>query len=407
MTERMTNVARLDLENLAQRFGTPFYLFDEGELLRRISWLRERLPSKVKLVYAVKANPFLVPALASAVERFEACSPGEARICLESGASPSSLVVSGVYKDEPSTARLMDEAPGTGRFTAESLAQFELIRRLAKERGIRVSVLLRLTSGSQFGFDGEQVAQVAQQFARDEWVDIAGIQFFSGTQKTSLKRYARELGRLEDFLDHLRSTCGFEARELEYGAGLPVEYFAPQDEQADGELVCELGRLIQDMRFQGDVAIELGRSIAASCGTYVTRIVDAKVNRGQRYAIADGGMHQIVYYGSSMAMKTPPCHVLRKGDAAEHADRSELWNVCGSLCTTNDVMVKQAPLGPLDVGDLLVFERAGAYCMTEGISLFLSRELPRVLAASATGEVRLLRDAVPTDAFNSPVPLTS
>lgn len=400
-------MARLDLENLAQRFGTPFYLFDEGELLRRISWLRERLPSKVKLVYAVKANPFLVPALASAVERFEACSPGEARICLESGASPSSLVVSGVYKDEPSTARLMDEAPGTGRFTAESLAQFELIRRLAKERGMRVSVLLRLTSGSQFGFDGEQVAQVAQQFARDEWVDIAGIQFFSGTQKTSLKRYVRELGRLDDFLDHLRSACGFEARELEYGAGLPVEYFAPQDEQADGELVCELGRLIQDMRFQGDVAIELGRSIAASCGTYVTRIVDAKVNRGQRYAIADGGMHQIVYYGSSMAMKTPPCHVLRKGDAATHTDRSELWNVCGSLCTTNDVMVKQAPLGPLDVGDLLVFERAGAYCMTEGISLFLSRELPRVLAASATGEVRLLRDAVPTDAFNSPVPLTS
>ena len=56
-----------------------------------------------------------------------------------------------------------------------------------------------------------------------------------------------------------------------------------------------------------------------------------------------------------------------------------LWNICGSLCTVNDVLVKQMPLKHAKIGDALVFERVGAYSVTEGIYLFLSRRMPRIL----------------------------
>ena len=55
------------------------------------------------------------------------------------------------------------------------------------------------------------------------------------------------------------------------------------------------------------------------------------------------------------------------------------WTLCGSLCTTNDVLVRSMPLAGLCPGDLLVFENTGAYSVTEGLGLFLSRDLPQVI----------------------------
>ena len=81
-----------------------------------------------------------------------------------------------------------------------------------------------------------------------------------------------------------------------------------------------------------------------------------------------------------MAMKMP--HHKHIPDAPSEAsdEQSEvLWNICGSLCTVNDVLVKQMPLKHAKIGDALVFERVGAYSVTEGIYLFLSRRMPRIL----------------------------
>ena len=146
--------------------------------------------------------------------------------------------------------------------------------------------------------------------------------------------------------------------------------------------------------------MELGRSLVASCGTYLTRVVDAKEVAGQRYAIVDGGMHQLVYYGQSMAMRRPPVRLL--GAAPPEGPEELPWNVCGSLCTTNDILVKRLPLAGLGEGSLLAFSRAGAYCATEGIALFLSRDLPRVALVGADGALELVREGLRTDPLNTP-----
>ena len=139
-------------------------------------------------------------------------------------------------------------------------------------------------------------------------------------------------------------------------------------------------------------------AIAASCGTYVTRVVDRKTNQGQNYAIVDGGIHQLVYFGQSMAMRRPQVALLppRSGDGVEN------WNICGSLCTVNDILVKQLPLSQLEIGDVLAFGRAGAYCMTEGIALFLSRDLPGVVLCTPDGRAVLARDHLATHPLNTP-----
>ena len=68
----------------------------------------------------------------------------------------------------------------------------------------------------------------------------------------------------------------------------------------------------------------------------------------------------------------------------------------------NDILAKQIPLPEIQTGDTLCFENAGAYCMTEGISLFLSRDIPAVYLLHENGELRCVREAIPTEYFNLP-----
>ena len=372
-----------------------FYVFDVGALYARLDGLRAALPAGVALCYAVKANPFLAREIAPRVERFEICSPGEWRVCRAAGLPSRQAVISGVYKPEAFIRELVGDPGFEGMLTVESSQQYRQIARAAEDFGRRVPLLLRLTNGSQFGLDEEDLFAIVAE-GRPQ-ADIAGIQFFSGTQKTSVKKLRRELEALDGLIGRLRDGTGYQARELEYGPGLPAASFEEDDFDA-GEVLAGLSEALAGMRFQGALALELGRGIAAGCGRYFTHVVDVKRCRGQNYAITDGGMHQLVYFGQYMAMKHPRFRLAgREGEAG-----AEPWNICGALCSMNDLLVKQAMLPPLRPGDLLCFENAGAYCVTEGMSLFLSRDLPAVYLLEPDGAIRRARANYETWRLNMP-----
>ena len=388
-----------ELLGLARDFGTPLYAFDDRVLQARLGRLRSFLPDNVELCYAVKANTFIIPLLTGKVARLEACSTGEARICMACGVRPNSLVVSGVNKD----AAFMDELIGSDapvcRYTVESRLQFDMLLACARRHGARIPILLRLTSANQFGLDADELVDIVAGHADDPHLDIWGIQYFSGTQKTSTKRLARELRQVSKMMARLEQECGFTCRELEFGPGFPVQYFQEEAFDEDAYL-AEFVSQLRELDFRGPVVLELGRSIAASCGTFLTSVVDAKVNAGQRYAIVDGGMNHLVYFGQSLAMREPKCSLLGRPGRAGREEQA--WNVCGSLCSVNDILAKQIPFPGLEPGDVLAFADTGAYCMTEGISLFLSRDLPRVCLVDTDGQARLVRDGQATHPLNCP-----
>ena len=77
-----------------------------------------------------------------------------------------------------------------------------------------------------------------------------------------------------------------------------------------------------------------------------------------------------------------------------------LWTLCGSLCTTADVLARNVPLRGLRVGDTLAFHRVGAYSAFEGMALFLSRDLPQIWLLDENGRLRRVRDRIDADGFN-------
>ena len=372
-----------------------FYVFDIDVLLKRISYLKSKLPENVELCYAVKANTFIIKELTDSVERFEVCSPGEAKICTNLGVDDGKTVISGVYKT-PSVIEKMVENHSERIFTAESLIQFELLKELSDKYNKKLKVLLRLTNDSQFGMNKADIENIVSRRNEYKNIDIRGVQFFSGTQKTSLKRLGREIEKLDAFVSKLKSEYGFESKELEYGAGLPVAYFK-DEEFNEAEFLNGFAKLLSSMENKLPIVLELGRSIAASCGSYFTHIVDIKQNRGQNYILIDGGMHHLVYFGQHMAMKEPIFSLCGKENEPVKAE----WNICGSLCSMNDIVVKQAPLPEVSIGDVLCFKNTGAYCMTEGISLFLSREIPAVYLKKG-GKNLLVRSSFETAVLNTP-----
>ncbi|MDO4537105.1 MAG: alanine racemase [Coriobacteriales bacterium] len=390
------------LAEALDRFATPFYLFDESELSATIEHLQAPLPQNVSLCYAMKANPFIVSEAARRVARVEVCSPGEMRICQETGVPADQIVVSGVHKDESLMRELVQSPQPMCRFTVESKSQFDLLERLAREEGKSLALIIRLTSGNQFGVDASMLRSLARRALDSELLELKGIQYFPGTQRTSEKHLRRELKRLDAFIAKLREEFGELPAdfELEFGPGLPVEYFERDEQTArakDDAQLAVLASALREMQFCGPVILEMGRAIAALCGTYATKVVDVKRNKGQNYAIVDGGMHQLVYFGHAMSLQQPVCTLLpvREGEA-----ETSPWNIYGSLCTTNDALAKQIPLRELQLDDVLVFHTTGAYSMTEGISLFLSRDLPRVVLRDERGVLHELRDRVETYPLN-------
>ena len=381
---------------MLKQTDTAYYVFDPGKARDRIACLRRLLGTDVSIAYAVKANTFIIEELIPSVERFEVCSPGEAAICAELGVPSEKMVISGVYKT-PSFIE-QSAAGEDGRiYTVESLTQFRLLEELSRRFQKPLPILLRLTNDSQFGINEEDIKQIIADRARYPYLDILGIQFFSGTQKTSLKKLTREIRHLDELLLSLQEDFGFRARELEYGPGFPVSYYTGESLEEE-PLILGFAQVLQNMTCKPKITLELGRSIAACCGRYYTHVVDLKRNKEQNYLLVDGGMHQIVYFGQFMGMKHPILSVCGK----EAAPCTDNWIICGSLCSMNDILAKQIPLPEIAIGDVLCFENAGAYCMTEGMALFLSREIPAVYLVRDNGETVLVRRPVETAGLNTP-----
>lgn len=401
-----------ELKEIAIKCGTPSYIFDTDELCARIDAMQQILGCGVTVCYAMKANPFLISVLDKKLDKFEVCSPGEFAICEKEGINREKIVLSGVNKEKKDILYTM-KTGAVGIYTVESLNQLELINSCAVECGIKVKVLIRVTSGNQFGINERQVYEIADRKNELKGIIIEGIQCYSGTQKKKLSQIESEVVWLQAIAHTCEAEHGVKLKEIEYGPGLSVDYFVTDKCDAmntDFDELKEFAVMIKEMSEKFNVTLEMGRYIAATCGILISRIADMKMNDTTRYAIIDSGINHINYYGQAMAMKIPAYSYV-KADGTVVKDRNvmsrlngtddEKWTICGSLCTVADLIVKNLPIGTPECNDKIIFYNIGAYSITEGIYLFLSRKMPVITAYNKDGSVEVYRDVICSDRINS------
>lgn len=399
---------------------TPYYVFDTDEFAKRAAMIRAALDCKggrrIPLCFSIKANPFLLHRLPAGLDHVEVCSPGELEICIALGVKPESIIYSGVMKEKCDIERAVSY--GAGILTCESIRHAALISEVMLEgmpegaheaefAETKAQVILRLTSGNQFGMSLEDIEYIMSHPDEFKGIAVMGIHYYSGTQK-SLRKINKDLEKIKSALSVLKEKYGFEPQLVEYGPGLCVEYFEEDWQEKEKQSLDEAAEVLREFAVEYPLGIEMGRFLAASCGKYYTQVKDLKSTGDANYAILDGGIHHLNYFGQRMAMQVPPIKVYA-GEVSENEERTGVkftelpdtdYTLCGSLCTVADVLVREVRLKKLELGDVLEFGHCGAYSVTEAPALFLSRQLPAIYAYSKEYGYVCLREHIPAAEIN-------
>jgi len=399
---------------------TPYYVFDTDEFAKRAAMIRAALDCKggrrIPLCFSIKANPFLLHRLPEGLDHVEVCSPGELEICIALGVKPECIIYSGVMKEKCDIERAVSY--GAGILTCESIRHATLISEVMLEciqegaheaefAETKAQVILRLTSGNQFGMSLEDIEYIISHPDEFKGITVMGIHYYSGTQK-SLRKINKDLEKIKSALSILKEKYGFEPQLVEYGPGLCVEYFEEDWQEKEKQSLDEAAEALREFAKEYPLGIEMGRFLAASCGKYYTQVKDLKSTGDANYAILDGGIHHLNYFGQRMAMQVPPIRVYG-GEGSENEEKPGVeltqmpdadYTLCGSLCTVADVLVREVKLKKLELGDVLEFGHCGAYSVTEAPALFLSRQLPAIYAYSKECGYECLREHIPAAEIN-------
>jgi diaminopimelate decarboxylase len=374
------------LSLLAERVGqTPFYAYDRAALRARVASLRDVLPARVKLHYAMKANPMpaVVGFMAGLVDGIDVASGGELKVALDAGADPAEVSFAGPGKRLP---ELRQAVAARVLVNVESPREVVALARISNELGVKARVAVRVNpdfelKGSgmkmgggpkQFGIDVEQMPQVLADIGR-AGLDFEGFHLFAGSQNLRAESICEAQQKSYDLALRLAGFAPGPLRFLNLGGGFGVPYF-PGEQRLDvrpiGEnLAALVARARSDMP-QVSIVIELGRYLVAEAGVYVTRIVDRKISRGQVFLVTDGGLnHHLSASGNfgQVVRKNYPVAIGNRFGALD----TETASVVGPLCTPLDLLADRMPLPVAQEGDLVVIYQSGAYGASASPQAFL------------------------------------
>jgi len=343
----------------------PAYIFNVESFMEKSRNVKKLL-GEVDICFSVKSNPWLIE-YADVFSKVEVCSPGELEICINKGIAPERIIMGGICQTAENFQKAVEY--GVKRYSIESERQLDLLRNACFNAAFEAAVLLRLSNKNQFGMSKEQAREIFSKQAELTNIIIDGIHFYPGTGRMKKITLTKDFDYLISMLDELDS---FKIRCLEIGSGVGVDLFGESDNH---DLIAIVSEYLKILKNKYEVTYEGGRIFAAECGIYIAEIKEIRKNDDRIYYIVNGGKHQFSYYGQMFSSGKPTVTVISKTPF----DKTMTVNIVGALCNEGDVLVKEIELPEAREGDFLVFHKVGAYSVTEGISLFLSRDLPSVI----------------------------
>ena len=354
------------VSEIAERFGTPAYLYSRATLERHYRAYDEALAGLPHLVcYAVKANSNLavLNVMARLGSGFDIVSAGELERVLRAGGDAGKVVFSGVGKQEWEMKRALEA--GVRCFNVESDTELDRLNAVAGELGVKAPVSLRvnpdvdagthpyISTGlkeNKFGIDIARAPEVYARAASLPNLEIRGADCHIGSQLTSVAPFLDALDRMLALIDTLAEQ-GIRIHHLDMGGGLGVTYDQEQPPQP-AEYVRALSERLAGRSLE--LILEPGRSIAANAGILLTRVEFLKCTEHRNFAIIDAAMNDLIRPALYSAWQAV-IPVRPRMDEEE-----KVWDLVGPVCETGDFLGKERRLR-LRAGDLLAVRSAGAY----------------------------------------------
>jgi diaminopimelate decarboxylase len=367
--------------------GTPLFVYSTALIRQRMAWLRGVMPKRLRIHYAVKANPYipLLELMKDLGDGFDIASAGELELALAAGQTPARISFAGPGKrDAELELAIRQSVTLNVESEAEARRALAIGERLGETPRLAIRVNpdfelrgsgMKMGGGAKpFGVDAERVPVLAREVigAGAQW---RGLHIFAGSQALGAEAVIEAQANTLALAARLTGEIGAPLTHLNMGGGFGIPYFhgdAPLDVAAVGSALAERFAALPPELAETEFAIELGRYLVGEAGVYLTRIVDRKESHGQVFLVTDGGLHhQLAASGNfgTVVRRNYPVAIANRF-AEEPAEEA---SVVGCLCTPLDRLADQALLPRAEAGDLVAVFCAGAYGATASPSAFLGQ----------------------------------
>ena len=378
------HIGGIDMVELARTQGTALYVMDEADMRNRmetyLSAFRTRYEQS-EVIYASKA--FLNKAAAKIVAEEGLCldvsGGGELAIARAAGFPMEKVFVHGNNK----TPVELEEAikAGVGCIVIDSRIELARISEIAGRLGVTQNIYMRITPGveadtheyirtgceeSKFGFNmrDDWAFNCVKDVIAAENVHLTGLHMHIGSQIFALHSFKEAIEVMIELMARIKSTYGYEIKELDVGGGLGIAYTAEDKPSTIEDFAECVTSAVKEYCAKYDVELprlltEPGRSLVASAGVTLYTVGILKTLPGVRkYVAVDGGM--------SDNIRTALYHAEYEPVIANKAGqpRTEIVTLAGKHCESGDAVVIDMPIQHPEIGDIVCVFGTGAYCYT-------------------------------------------
>jgi diaminopimelate decarboxylase len=366
---------------LAQKYGTPLYVYSQATLLHHLKQVQEAFAEVTPLVcFSIKTNGNLHIARLM-VEHGAGCdvtSGGELYRALQAGCPPEKIVFAGVGKTDLEIRAALEQ--GVALFNVESEGELTAIAEVARSAGKVARVALRVNpdlppkthqktdtsvKGVKFGLDIDTVLEFAQKVVSNPHVKVVGLHMHLGSPILSAEPYRQGMEKGLILIDKLRAQ-GHRIECLNMGGGFGIHYRKQEALPASAFAAVIVPGV---KKAKCTLILEPGRFIVGNAGILVSRVIYTKESGGKHFVIQDAAMNDLIrptlYDSFHRIWPVTPAADMPAPPEDYEADipGTQKCDVVGPVCESGDFLARQRALPPLERGDLLATFSAGAYGM--------------------------------------------
>lgn len=356
---------------------TPFYVYDKQVMTAQVEALRAAFPKKIKLHYAIKANPnpAVVGFMANLVDGFDVASKKEMLIACQTNMPVSEISFAGPGKTEIEISSAI--AAGV-TLHVESTTEIARAIAIGSATNTLVNIAIRvnpafelkasgmkMAGGSKpFGIDEELIPDILKNLDHNK-VRLRGFHIFAGSQNLKPEAIIETHQQTFALASQLINQAPVAVDYVNIGGGLGIPYFPGESSLPLDGIANNLTALLTSHAntFEHiDIVMELGRYLVGEAGIYVSKIIDKKISRGKTYLVADGGLHHHLSNSGNFGQvirKNYPVAIGNRMPDSQHV--SETVSIVGPLCTPLDILAENVDLPAANIGDYAVVFQSGAY----------------------------------------------
>ncbi len=386
----LLHVEDLSIDSLAEKVGTPFYCYSDGALKQSAgSFLNafKAFRQKPLVCFAVKSNynPTILNRLAEHGLGADVVSGGELQMALQCGIAANKIVFSGVGKSAAELKQALEA--NIFQINVESIPELEILNQVAGDLNCKASIAIRVNpdidaethakistgrAENKFGIaweDAEKTFQMAQNMPN---IVPMAIAVHIGSQITRLQPFEAAFVKVVKLYEKLQAQ-GIPLKRLDLGGGIGIRYMNenPTAIQDYATMVLHL-----TSKLDCQLIFEPGRFIAGNAGILVSKVLYIKESNGQKFAIIDAGMNDL--------MRPALYDATHKILPTKDGEATEQYHIVGPVCESSDVFARNIYAPPLNSGDLIAILSAGAYGSVMANNYNIRLSVPEILVERST-----------------------